>query len=439
MNKMVMGCILLFVCTVCFSQQKLKISGRVPPADSPLSYRIQVGSFRLPANAERTFNGLRRAGFDPAYEQYRNFTRVFLRGIRAARIRNVLRTIESLGFTEAWITEDRSSALSERILTEPRGYTITAGDSILIRLEETLQGVVWSSGDPGVAEVDEDGQLFGITPGSTVIEARYPGTVMRIPVTVVPASNIQSLPRDKESFIVVDENTRATPGSAFLAEYKTEPSSRLAYRFVNPGESRGASGIPGGVDIIGKGKDDTWMWTTYYQGGFFYDLNGLHRGMVNGILRSPDDMELAVEPSFVYIDGAPYLQLNHRLTNHGSATVTGQKFGAGADIMIHTNDHAPITLGEDYLRMTDSNDPDIETLSLVFIGNAGNGAQPVSSLWVGRWERGEHLKHIYDHGMDSAYSDGVDSAMAFSFQDITLLPGESKNFVVLFALIQNNG
>jgi hypothetical protein len=434
MNKTLMGCILLFVCTVCFSQQKLTISGRVPPPDSPLSYRIQVGSFRLPTNAERTFNGLYRAGFDPAYEQFRDFTRVFLRGISAAHIRNVLRTIESMGFKEAWISEDRFSAPVERIPAEPRGYTFSAEESPPARITEAPWGAAW----PEAFEEDNAGEITGIVPDSTVIEGGYPDPSMDIPVIVVPDSHIRYLPKDEEHFIRADENTRATPGTALLAEYKTASGFRLAYRFVNPSEGRGASGTPGGVDILVKGKDDTWMWTTYYQGGFFYNLNGYQEGMTNGILRAPTGVELTVDPAFVYLDGAPYLLLNHRLTNHSSAIMAGQKFGAGADIMIHTNDHAQISLGEDYLRITGNDDPNIEGLNLVFIGNAGEGLPPVSGLWTGRWERGEHLKHIYDHGADNAYYAGMDSAMAFSFQNITLRPRESKNFIVLFALIQNS-
>ncbi|MFP3091229.1 SPOR domain-containing protein [Treponema sp. TIM-1] len=525
MKKILISFVLLVIADFCFPQQNLKIIGRIPRPDSEKIYRIQLGSFKMPQNAETVSARLRHAGFNPVYENYRDFTRVLLTGIRAWNMLLVLKNIELLGFREAWITEDRSAVPSEgflvnpdeyahgkntrpprrrretpdrsaappdrisaepeytpdrsvtppnrisaepeytpdrsivppdevrvepypeeaaelpakNVIIDPTYYTVMIGESKTIRLDTLPDwGVVWSSQDPGIATVDDTGKITGIDTGSTVVEADDGETVMGISVTVVPASNIHYVPKEQETFVKTDENTLMTPGTTGLAEYRTEPTARLAYRFVNPGDSRGASGINGGIDVLGKGKDDRWMWTTYYQGGFFYDLNGVQHVMTNGVQQSRSGIELRVEPSFVYIDGVSYLQLKHTLKNITQTVISGQRFGAGADIMIHNNDHASVTGDEYGLVMSDASDEEISSLNLMFVGKTGEDTTPVSTLWIGRWDRGDYLKHIYDDGVDPQYYEGADSAMAFSFQNITLLPDESKEFIVRFTLARNS-
>ena len=490
MNKALMGSILLSVCTFCFSQQTLIIKGKIPPLDSNALYRIQVGAFKIPANSENVSARLRKGGFYPTREYYKGFTRVFLSGIHAPDIRLVLNYIESLGFKEVWISQERSPyfsemvvvrrgnsvlvnpdastgsrrprpsertavrpedstaspgpPLSESVVTDPRYYTLGIGQSKTIHIETIPDNLkaLWTSRDPDIAAVDTAGKLTGIKSGSTVIKAGFNGSVIAIAVAVVPGAGpgagIHYIPKNQETAVTVDENTRFTPRTTKLTDYKTEPTSRLAYRFVNSKDARGASGTNGGIDILSKGPDDTWMWTTYCQGGFFYDLNGFQHTMTDGVQRDSNGVVLTVEPSFVYIDGVPYLQLEHKLKNTGNRQVSRQRFGAGADIMIHNNDHAPITINDYGVLMTDINDDTIKSMNLRFIGKTGPGITPVSTLWIGAWEQGNHLNHVYDDGIAPGYAAGRDSAMAFSYQNITLNPGESKSFIVRFTLERNS-
>jgi hypothetical protein len=88
--------------------------------------------------------------------------------------------------------------------------------------------------------------------------------------------------------------------------------------------------------------------------------------------------------------------------------------------------------------MTDTRDENIASLNLMFVGKTGQDITPVSSVWIGPWENGDHLGHIYDDGMSKYYYDGVDSAMAFSYQNITLNPGETKYYTVRFTLARNS-
>ncbi|MDR0690448.1 MAG: Ig-like domain-containing protein [Spirochaetaceae bacterium] len=339
-------------------------------------------------------------------------------------------------------TAGRSPPLAESVVTDPYYYTLGIGQSKTIRIEtipNNLQAL-WTSRNPGIAAVDKTGKLTGIKSGSTVINARFNDSVIDIAVAVVPGPypDIHYIPKNQETYVTMDNNTRFTPRTTRLTDYKTEPTSRLAYRFVNPKDIRGASGTNGGIDILSRGPDDTWMWTTYCQGGFFYDLNGFQHIMTDGVQRDSNGVVLTVDPSFVYINGVPYLQLKHTLKNTGNRPVSRQRFGAGADIMIHTNDHAPITINDYGVLMTDINDDAIKSMNLRFIGKAGPGITPVSTLWIGPWEQGNHLNHVYDDGIAPGYSTGRDSAMAFSYQNIALNPGESKSFIVRFTLARNS-
>jgi hypothetical protein len=88
--------------------------------------------------------------------------------------------------------------------------------------------------------------------------------------------------------------------------------------------------------------------------------------------------------------------------------------------------------------MTDARDSEISNLNLRFICKTGNNISPVNTVWIGRWNEGEHREHIYDNGVSSDYRDGVDSAMAFSYTDITLTAGEVKYYTVRFTLARNS-
>jgi hypothetical protein len=69
-------------------------------AQSSGLYRIQVGSFRNPANAENALNRLRNSGLNPSSERYGDFYRVFLPNIRTENIQSIEQTLERLGFRE---------------------------------------------------------------------------------------------------------------------------------------------------------------------------------------------------------------------------------------------------------------------------------------------------------------------------------------------------
>jgi rare lipoprotein A len=83
------------------------IKGGIPPENSAKSYRLQVGSFKVPKNAADVFDRLKKAGLNPAYEERKDdFYRVVLPGLKAEEIPSIAQTLGNSGFREAIIREE---------------------------------------------------------------------------------------------------------------------------------------------------------------------------------------------------------------------------------------------------------------------------------------------------------------------------------------------
>jgi rare lipoprotein A len=75
----------------------------IPPADSGKSYRVQVGSYKVPRNAADAFEKLKKAGLNPAYERAGDFYRVVIAGVPSGDIQTVAEKLGNAGFREALI------------------------------------------------------------------------------------------------------------------------------------------------------------------------------------------------------------------------------------------------------------------------------------------------------------------------------------------------
>jgi hypothetical protein len=431
----------LLLTVFCYSQQNISVNviGKIPPGESTNAYQLQVGAFKVRQNAEAVFNRLKSEGLSPAYEQYNDFTRVMIRGINAKDIAACLGIIGVLGFNEVIIKEDNepaalpiSTAALPAVSSNEIAYrTIRVGETdSLADLVEDKDVVRWSSSTPSTVAVNSDGEITGLAIGNAFVninEAEY------ISIAVVPAEDFYVVPVEQAALLPPESRTGEN-STGNITEYRTEPTFRLAYRFNNKGESRGASGRNGGIDILGRGENYEWLWTTFCQGGWFYDLNGIKREMVDGYQKdNTGGVELTVKPEFVYDRGIPYLQLRHIVHNTNNRAVTGQRFGASADVMIHRNDHASLEHKPYGAYMADSGtNPSLE---LMFVGESGEGIDPVDTLWLGTWNSGDHLNHIYDDRRNDISS--VDSAIGFSYKNIDLGAGETKEFIVRFTLARN--
>jgi hypothetical protein len=441
MNRSFIFTVLFFISALGFAQQSssIRISGRIPAATESNFYQIQVGAFRVTSNAERAFERLRNASLNPSYERYMDLTRVMVAGIRAVDVPEYLERIKNAGFPEVFIKVDpenypvtelpvSTAALPSAALREIAYRSVRVGETrSLADIASGRNVISWRSSTPSTVSVDANGNITGLRIGNGYIginETEY------ISIAVIPGESFYLVPESEAALLPPDSRTSSTY-TEDLTDYRTEPTFRLAYRFNNMGERKGASGSNGGIDVLGRGSDYEWLWTTYYQGGWFYDLNGVKRVMVDGYQRDANNgIELTVKPEFVYDNGVPYLQLRHVLHNPNSFAVTGQRFGASADVMIHRNDYAPLVYTDYGAYMTDS--PTNPSLELMFVCVSGNGINPVDTLWLGEYNDGAHLNYIYD---DRRYDvRGIDSAIGFSYQNIDLAPRQTKEFIVRFTL-----
>jgi hypothetical protein len=434
----------LFLAALVFAQQNsaFRIIGGLPDADDNKLYLIQVGAFKNPQNADKALERLMGASLNPSYERHNDLTRVMIKGIPYRELPLVLDKMKSLRFGEVIVRVDRiiepvsnlppvsTAVVPSRALREIANRTVKIGETRNLTDLVTDRNVeFWTSSTPGTIAVDTEGTITGLKIGSGYIQINENDYIS---IAVIPQEAFYVVPESEAAMLPPDSRT-GDSSSSRISEYRTEPTFRLSYRFNNKGETRGASGGNGGIDILGRGSNYRWLWTTYEQGGWFYDLNGVRREMINGYQKSANGVELTIKPEFVYDNGVPYLQLRHLLRNTGNLPVSGQRFGASADVMIHDNDFASLYHTPYGAYMTDSeSNPSIQ---LLFIGEGEYGVTPVDTLWLGTWNSGGHLNHIYDDNRsDIHYSD---SAIAFSYKDISLEAGETKEYIIRFTLARN--
>ena len=137
---------LLFVSAFCYAQGNLpsRIIGRIPRPDSPALYQIQVGAFLYARNVTTASNLLRSGGFEPAFENFRNLTRVIIPGIPANEIIANLERIKRLGIDEVIIREDPGCHTNLERVKKPNA------DQVIIR-EDTGGHTIsekWVISDP---------------------------------------------------------------------------------------------------------------------------------------------------------------------------------------------------------------------------------------------------------------------------------------------------
>jgi len=224
------------------------------------------------------------------------------------------------------------------------------------------------------------------------------------------------------------------------ASYVGEPTMQLAWKWRNNTTNYGASGTNCGFDLLSYFVDPVvpdrrgWTRTTYGFGGWHYDLNGVTNGMVDGV-QTVDNVRLTLTPRFIYDNGKPYLEMTQTVTNLGTTRLEEQKFGASADVMIFNRDSAPVYNLTYGALMTNAQGSYLPTMKLRLVCQNIRGIDDVSTMWIGRYS-GER-NHVYDDQREPITPEApYDSALNFSYQNITLDPGESKDFVIRFTSVQ---
>jgi len=96
---------LLLLSALCFAQQNagIMVIGRIPDATDSNLYQMQVGAFKLSQNASSAFEKLKAASLNPSYEEYKDLTRVLIRGVKAKDVPSYIERIRRAGFSEVFI------------------------------------------------------------------------------------------------------------------------------------------------------------------------------------------------------------------------------------------------------------------------------------------------------------------------------------------------
>ncbi|MCL1815212.1 MAG: septal ring lytic transglycosylase RlpA family protein [Treponema sp.] len=79
----------------------------IPLLPTGKQYRVQVGAYREPQYAIETFEKLKNAGLNPAYERYGEYYRVVLGGLKQEELKSVSDRLGLAGFKEVLLREEK--------------------------------------------------------------------------------------------------------------------------------------------------------------------------------------------------------------------------------------------------------------------------------------------------------------------------------------------
>jgi len=117
---------------------------------APDVYRVQIGAFRDPANAQTYFNRLQFAGFSPVLEQFNSsqhgeVTRVFISGVRASERLEIAQRLRNAGFDGTWAHGEGTVARITDVQIETQNWvSISATDSYTVAVRK--DGTLWAWG-----------------------------------------------------------------------------------------------------------------------------------------------------------------------------------------------------------------------------------------------------------------------------------------------------
>ncbi|HAL19070.1 MAG TPA: hypothetical protein DCO86_05580, partial [Spirochaetaceae bacterium] len=291
----------------------------------------------------------------------------------------------SVTITNPTITLDSSSYIF-RTMGSTKTYTFTITPS-----NYTPSSVTWSSGDSSVVSIDANGVATAKGAGSTFITLKVDGVVATSVAIVI----------DSSSGLSYSEQVTTVSNGYTSDEYQL-----VGYKIKDDG----------GIDIIGRGNTgDSFSNSTYDNGGWLWNINGTMVSLDSGGKATNDGLQLLISPIVARESNVSYVMLYQVLTNMTTTTKTGVKFAAGADVQIGSNDAAPIYKKDYGVSMTDG------SLYFNLYCKTGVGVTPVSTVFAGDYSG--YTDNYYTNQWADYNSD--DSAMCYSWQNLTIEPGES--------------
>lgn len=262
---------------------------------------------------------------------------------------------------------------------------------------------IWSSADTSIATVDDNGWIKAMGTGTTTVTAKVDNQIATC-VVVVKASNS-----------TLEYNTGTSSVGYFgSGNYYTNTQKLLAFY----------SNGWGNIDFIGRPNTSTyWRQTTFA----YYGWKPLVA--VDGFVT----YNVTSKPVIAYdkVTGINYVVMYLILTNMSETKTADFKLGYHADVQLGYNDYAPVQETNYGFRMWDDNahiELQVHTHPVKY-----SEVTSVDHQWMGHYS----WRQSNCFGTYNGYSNpmtGIDSAVAFSWNNIPLGPGESAIRCVYFTL-----
>jgi hypothetical protein len=170
--------------------------------------------------------------------------------------------------------------------------------------------------------------------------------------------------------------------------------------------------------------------TTYADAGYqtYIKVNGSETSLgnfsYNGALQTYNG--ITIQQNLSFVSNGNYVKIEYVLTNNNSSATT-ISLAAGADVMIGSNDHAPIEnlTGNKGFRMSG------DGAQFMFIGRDSYGVTNVDTYWFGTYSSWRNNKYVQSYTYQGSFTD---SGMAWSWQNKTIQPGETQKYSVLIGI-----
>lgn len=318
-----------------------------------------------------------------------------------------------------------SITLCDDIFVASTNGTSTVHATVLPE-DATDPTVTWTVSDESIATC-ENGIITGISDGYVTLTAKAGSKTATAKIVVLKAETPFTV-TDKDDLITLTSNDSST-----YAGYITDSAGKIAYKYTTAAHAD-LTGLSSGVgkwDIVGN-KAGTWYSSTYVNAGWGWKINNTTVSLSEDGIASNGDLTLQVKPVLVYNKGIPFILFVQLLTNTGSEDLTAQKFGSGTDVQIAGNDGAPVNATEFGGNLIDSSTNMIFSLNCI----SGDAITPVSTMWIGHYNSGVMSKVYADNRLSCT---NIDSAMAYSWQDIEIKAGETKVYAVRLTFVEDEG
>ncbi len=291
----------------------------------------------------------------------------------------------------------------------------------------TKETIKWSVSNTEIATFEND----VVTPKAAGV------TTVTVTAGTLSASSTIIVLNSTDNLSITSDSALKRITSGSYAGYYTDSVSKVAFKYTTA-EHASVTQLPKGTgkwDIIGnKGTAEapSWKSSTYHDAGWGYLVNNKIANLNSSGIAKVGDIQLQVKPILAYEEGVPFVMFVHILKNTGTTALTGQKFGSGTDIQIAGNDNAPVTVTSSGANLIDNSTKMIFALNCL----KGEGVTPVDTLWIGNYSSSA-MGNVYNNKRSDLTN--TDSAIAYSWQNISLQPGETKAFVVRLTFVEDTG